>query len=177
MASSQVQTVLCPVCHQADEVKKAPAAYQSGVVRLAPPKEPIAHVGMIRYIIVAFALVGVGVFFILIWSVTDWFRTWPVAVEIVQVALTIIAIVAALVISFIAFQRVVQGDLQTQKLLPAYDEAMEKWRNLYYCKRDNVVFDPQTNKTIADGALRSMLSVDANVAQREESQKAAVSQQ
>ena len=176
MASSQVQTVLCPVCHQADEVKKAPAAYQSGVTRLAPPKEPVAHVGMIRYIIVAFALVGIGAFFILIFSGTS-FDSWPRAVQVVDVAITIIAIIAALVISFLAFQRVVQGDLKTQKFLPAYDEAMEKWNRLYYCKRDNVVFDAQTNKTISDAELRSMLSVESNVAQQEQSQQTAVSHQ
>lgn len=176
MASSQVQKVTCPVCHQADEVQKASVAYQSGVTRLAPPKEPVAHVGMMLYIIVGFALVGFGAFFILVFSGTS-FSSWPAAVQVTDVAITILAIVAALVISFIAFQRVVQGDLKTQKFLPAYDAALEKWNRLYYCKRDNVVFDAQTNKTISDAELRSMLSVESNIAHQEQSQPTAVSRQ
>ena len=176
MASSQVQNVSCPVCHQADQVQTASAAYASGVTRLAPPKEPVAHIGMMRYIIVAFALVGFGAFFILIFSGTS-FDSWPRPVQVIDVVITILAIVAALVISFLAFIRVVQGDEKTQKLLPAYDEAMERWRHLYYCKRDDVVFDAQTNQIIPEAALRSMLSVEANVEHQEQSQQATVSHQ
>lgn len=176
MASSQVQKVTCPVCHQADQVQTASVAYGSGVTRLAPPKEPVAHIGMMKYILVAFALVGFGAFFILIFSGTS-FDSWPRAVQVIDVSITILAIVVALVISFIAFQRVVQGDLKTQKYLPAYDEAMEKWRHLYYCKRDDVVFDAQTNKTISEAELRSILSVEATVEHQEQSQHAAVSHQ
>ncbi len=176
MASSQVQKVLCPVCHQADQVQKASVAYENGVTRLQPPTMPMAHIGMMSYIIIAFGLVAMGAFFILVWSGTS-LGGWPIAVQVTVVALTILAIITALVISFLAFLRVVQGDMKTQKLLPAYDEAMEKWRRLYYCKRDDVVFDPQTNKIISEAELRSMLSVEANVAHQEESPQAAVSHQ
>jgi multisubunit Na+/H+ antiporter MnhC subunit len=162
MASTQSQKVPCPVCHQADQVRKVPTAYESGVARLAPPAMPVAHVRMLPYIVIGFALVSVGVFIVLVWSGTNGYATWPVAVQIVQVTLTILAIVAALVISLWAFLRVVQGDLKTQKYLPAYDRAMEKWSSLYYCKRDDVVFDPQSNKTISDAAFRSMISIEAN---------------
>jgi hypothetical protein len=159
MATTTAQQVLCPVCHQADQVMKAQKAYERGVTRLAPPVMPVARVGMIRFIIAGFALVLIGVFFILIWSGTV-FGGWPMAVQVTQATLTIIAIVAALVLSFIAFQRVVQGDLKSQKYLPAYDEAVEKWSKLSYCKRDDVVFDAQTSKTISDAALRAMLTID-----------------
>jgi len=115
---------------------------------------------MMKYIIVGFALVTVGVFFILIWSGVGGYGGWPIAVQIIQVVLTLVAIVAALVLSFVAFQRVVRGDIQSQKYLPAWDQAMENWRRLYYCKRDNVVFDPQTNKVLSDAAVKSLLSVD-----------------
>jgi hypothetical protein len=38
---------------------------------------------------------------------------------------------------------------------------MDNWNRLRYCGRDNVVFDPQTNKTISEEALISMMSVEA----------------
>jgi amino acid transporter len=171
MATTAAQQVLCPVCHQSDQVMKASKAYESGVTRLAPPVMPVARVGMIRYVIVGFALVTVGVFFILIWSGTNGYGSWPVAVQVIQVVLTILAIVVALVLSLIALLRVVAGDTKTQKYLPAYDEALAKWNSLYYCKRDDVVFDPQTNKTISNAALRDMLTIDTT----KEPQTAAVS--
>jgi len=115
---------------------------------------------MMKYIIAGFVLITVGVFFILIWSGVGGYGGWPIAVQIIQVVLTLVAIVAALVLSFVAFLRVVRGDIQSQKYLPAWDQAMENWRRLYYCKRDNVVFDPQTNKVLSDAAVRSLLSVD-----------------
>ena len=176
MASSQVQKVLCPVCHQADQVQKASVAYENGVTRLQPPTMPMAHIGMMSYIIIAFGLVAMGAFFILVWSGTS-LGGWPIAVQVTVVALTILAIITALVISFFAFIRVVRGDLKTQQYLPAYDKALENWRRLYYCKRDNVVFDAQTNKIISDAELRSMLSVETNVENQEQSQQAAVSHQ
>jgi len=83
---------------------------------------------------------------------------------VTQVVLTILAIVAALVLSFVALRRVVAGDMKSQQYLPAYDEAIAKWNSLYYCKRDDVVFDPQTNKTISDAALRDMLTIDTTSA-------------
>lgn len=160
MATDTVQQVLCPVCHQADQVKRASTAYESGVSRLAPPKMPVANVGMMGYVSVGFFLVLFGVFFIFILSGTNGYGGWPTFVQVIQVALTIAAIVAALVLSLIALLRVVKGDMQSQKYLPAYDEALAKWNSLYYCKRDNVVFDPQTNKTISDAALHDMLTID-----------------
>jgi len=168
MATETAQQVLCPVCHQADQVKKAPAAYESGVARLAPPQMPVANVRMMGFISVGFVLVLVGVFFILVLSGTNGYGGWPGVVQVIQVSLTIAAIVTALVLSYIALQRVVRGDLRSQKYLPAYDEALETWRNLYYCKRDNVVFDPQINKTISDAALHDMLTIDMTMPPREQ---------
>ena len=177
MVTTPAQKVLCPVCHQADQVKKAPAAYESGVTRLAPPTMPVASIRMMGYIIVCSFLVGVGSFFILVLSGTNGYGSWPGVFQVLQVVVTIAAIVTALALSLIALQRVVRGDLKSQKLLPAYDEALENWRRLYYCKRDDVVFDPQTNKTISDASLQSLLSVEEHMQHMEQTQQAAVSHQ
>lgn len=163
MVSSQQRTPPCPVCRQTDQVKRLSVAYEAGVQRFAPPVMPVARVSMMKYIVVGFVLVTFGVFFILIWSGVGGYGGWPLPVQIIQVVLTLVAIVAALVISLIAFLRVVRGDLQSQKYLPAWDQAMENWRRLYYCKRDDVVFDPQTNKTLTDAQVKSLLSVNATV--------------
>jgi hypothetical protein len=177
MVTTPAQKVLCPVCHQADQVKKVPDAYESGVTRLAPPAMPVANVGMMKFVIVGFALVAVGVFFILILSGTNGYGSWPTAVQIIQAVITILAICTALALSLIALLRVVRGDMKSQKLLPAYDEALENWRRLYYCKREDIVFDPQTNKIISDASLKSLISIEENLQHMEQTQRAAVSHQ
>src|SRR5216683_824521 len=83
--------------------------------------------------------------------------------QVLLVVLVIAGIVTTLVLSLVAFLRVVRGDNQTLQYLPAWDEAMANWRSLYYCKRDDVVFDPQTNKVLSDAAVKSMLTVNMSV--------------
>ena len=177
MVTTPAQKVLCPVCHQADQVKKVPAAYESGVSRLAPPTMPVARIQMIGYIIICSLLVGFGSFFILVLSGVNGYGSWPTVVQVIQAVVTILAICAALALSLIALLRVVRGDMKSQKLLPAYDEALENWRRLYYCKREDIVFDSQTNKTISDASLKSLISIEDNLHSMEQTQQAAVSHQ
>lgn len=157
MASSPSQKPLCPVCHRADQVKKLQAAYEAGVERLSPPSMPTGTISMLRYMIVAMLLVGIGVFFIFVFIGSG--GTGDTG-NLIQVILTLLAIVVALVLSLVAFLRVVRGDIDSQQYLPAYDKAMENYSRLYYCARDNVVFDPQTNDIVTDTALKSMLAID-----------------
>jgi hypothetical protein len=163
MVSSRQQIPPCPVCHRNDQVMRLQAASEAGLTRYQPPPMPVATVRMMPYILVGFALVALGSFFILIWSGVGGYGGWPGPVQVIQVVLTIVAIVVALVLSLVAFLRVVQGDLKTQKLLPLWDQAMENWRSLYFCKRDNVVFNPQTNKVLTDAEVKALLSPDSNV--------------
>jgi hypothetical protein len=165
MASPQHKVLPpCPVCQQADQVMPLPAAYESRVEqRFAPPPMPVAKVGMMKYIVVGFFIVLVGSFMILTFAGVGGYGTWHPAVQVALVVLVIAGIITTLVLSFIAFQRIVVGDLKSQQYLPAWDEAMENWRRLYYCKRDDVVFDPQANKTLTDAAVNSLLAVNMAV--------------
>jgi hypothetical protein len=162
--SQQKASPPCPVCQQTDQVMRLSAAYASGAEqRFAPPPMPVAKVGMMKYILVGFALVIVGIFIILTFAGVGGYGSWPQPVQITLVVLVLAGIVTALALSFVAFQRVVRGDLQSQQYLPAWDQAMENWRRLYYCKRDDVVFDPQSHKTLSDAAVRSLLAVNATL--------------
>ena len=149
-------------------------AYETGAEQqFAPPPMPVAKVGMMKSIIVGMAIVFVGSFTIVTFATVGGYGSWPQPVQIVLVAIVIAGIVTALILSFIAFQRVVKGDNQSLQYLPVWDEAMESWRNLYYCRRDDVVFDPQTNKTLSDAAVKSMLTVDTSVPAHSTQQAAA----
>jgi hypothetical protein len=167
----------CPVCQQTDQVLSLQGAYETGVEqRFAPPPMPVAKVGMMKSIIVGFGLVFVGSFIILTFATVGGYGSWPQWVQILLVVLVIAGIVTTLVLSLVAFLRVVRGDNQTLQYLPAWDEAMENWRRLYYCKRDDVVFDPQTNKALTDAAVKSMLTVNMSVP-AQQTQQAATSHQ
>ncbi len=152
--------LVCPVCHQSDQVKKLQAAYAAGVERLAPPTMPSGTFSMMRFTVVGMALVAAGAFTILVFSGSGGLGSWAISLQILDVAIILIAIVSALVLSFVAFQRITRGDLESQKNYPAWDRAMENYRRLYYCARDKVVFDAQQGKVLSDAALASLLSVD-----------------
>ena len=160
MAVAEGQKILCPVCHRADQVQKLQAAYEAGKSRFAPPPMPVKRVSMMRNMAIGMLVVGICIFFILILIGSGSFGPDFSIAELVLVVVTLVGIILALVLSFLAFQRVVQGDLASQKEYPAWDHAMENWNRLYYCSRDNVAFDPQTNKPLSEGALAALLSTE-----------------
>jgi len=171
MASFENSLPACPVCHQSDQVKKLQAAYAAGVERLAPPPMPTGTFSMMRFTVIGMALVAVGVFFILVFSGVGGLGSWGIPLQILDVVLTLIAITAALVLSIIAFLRVGRGDLESQKRYPAWDRAMENYRRLLYCARDNVVFDPQQGKVLSESSLAALLSVDTTPQQSPSAQQ------
>jgi hypothetical protein len=139
------------------------AAYDSGVTQCTPPEMPTKQVYMLRYITLSIFLVAICVFLIIV-LIGGMEANLDQTASIILVSVTLICILLALVLSFIAFQRVVQGDEETRVLLPAWDQAMEKWRSHYYCSRDNVVFNPQTNKVLSKeevGSLRQLVEQEA----------------
>lgn len=153
MVSSRRQLSPCPVCGRADQVRKTQTAYDAGELRIAPPPMPESHVSMIKYICAGMILVGIGVFLVLVILSTDQF-SWP------QVVLTLLCIVVALVLSFLAIRRIGQGDEEARRRYPVWDEAMANWNRLLYCSRDKVVFDPQSKKALSDTAVKALLDMD-----------------
>lgn len=166
VSSVPPQQPLCPVCHRADKVKSLEAAYNSGIERFAPPPMPTRTVGMMKLLSVGMVIVGLCVFFIIVLVGSESFGQAFSVPELILVSLTLICIVAALVLSFIAFTRVQQGDREAEKQYPLWDKALANWGRLRYCSRDDIVFDPETNKTITEEQLNSLIST--NMQQSEE---------
>ncbi len=166
MVSTESQKPLCPVCRQADQVQTLEAAYESGVERFAPPPMPMGRVPMMKYMVIGVGVITICSFLIIVLLGPN----LPDAVRWTQAVATTIAILVVLGLSLVAFIRAVQGDLQSQQLLPAWDRALANWSRLRYCKRDNVVFDPQqaSYKALSDEALDDLLSVKATGGQADE---------
>ncbi len=161
MVANVSQKPSCPVCQRADQVMTLARAYESGISRFAPPPMPVGRVPMIKYMVIGMGIVTVGSFFIIVLLGSG--ERLPEVVRIIQVVITLIGIVVALVLSILAFLRVGRADLNSQQLLPSWDRALENWSRLRYCKRDNIVFDPQqaSPKALSDGELSSLLAVEA----------------
>jgi hypothetical protein len=155
MASAESQKPICPVCQQADQVKTMQAAYSTGVARCAPPDMPTRNVSMMRPLVISGVLVGICVFLIVTF-IGGLENGVPRIIQFILAVITLIFIVSALVNSYMAFQRIVRGDNESAELYPAWDKAMATWRSLYYCSRNDVVFDPKTNKEISDNQLASL---------------------
>ncbi len=165
MATIEAEKPTCPVCHQNDMVMTMEAAYESGVARCAPPDMPTKNIAMMPYIIACGVLVGIFIFLIIVLiggleAVLN--PLWMV----VLVALTFISIVSALVISYTAFQRVVKGDAEATERFPAWDRATAAWNKLRYCKRDDVVFDPEVSKVISNEAVAALRSMEEGNAEK-----------
>ena len=164
MATVDAQTPTCPVCKQADQVKTMQAAYESGVARTAPPDMPTRNIRMMPTILGAGIVVGIFVFLIVVLIGSE--AILPPAVQIVLVVLTLLTIIGALVMSYIAFQRVVKGDAEATERFPAWDQATALWKSLDYCSRDDVVFDPKTNKVIPNDQLAALRSMEQGKAEQ-----------
>jgi hypothetical protein len=172
-ANSNTQKPLCPVCHQADKVQTLQAAYDTGLERFAQPKMPEKTVSMVKYMFTSIVVVGICAFLIivLVGSETGTFSDAFSIPELILVVVIFLAIVSVLVTSYIAFTKVSQGDKESERYYAALDRAMENWNRLRYCGRDDVVFDPQTNKTVSEEALTAMMAVEAKAVDQQISQQ------
>jgi hypothetical protein len=161
MVTRETQLPLCPVCHKADKVKKLETAYNEGLERFAPPPMPGKTVSMMRYMTFCMVLIGLFIFFILVLVGSESFGQGFSFFELALVLGALASIVAALVLSYIAFTKVVRGDQDASKHYAEWDHAMERYGRLRYCSRDNVVFDPQTQRTVSVEELASLISAEA----------------
>ena len=161
MVTRESQLPLCPVCHKADKVKKLETVYNEGIERFAPPPMPGKTVSVVRYMVFSMILVGLFIFFILVLVGSESFGQGFSFVELALVVGATASIVAALILSIVAFTKVGRGDQEASKHYAEWDRAMERYKRLLYCSRDNVIFDPQTQKIVSEEELASLMSAEA----------------
>lgn len=153
MVSSRRQISPCPVCNRTDQVRKMQTAYEAGELHVTPPAMPESHASMMKYIGIGMILVGIAAFLLIIMLSTGSF-------SMIQLVLSLLCIVAALVLSFMAIRHIGQGDEEARRRYPVWDLAMANWTRLRFCTRDKVIFDPQSNKVLSDSAVKTLLDMD-----------------
>ena len=154
MVSPKHQLTICPECEQSDQVKTTKAAYSSGVALAAPPNLPIKKVSMSPAIGPSIVLIGLFAFLLIV-AFGGSGNNLPVPFMWLIVVLALLCIISVLVVSYMAFQRVVHGDNEAALLYPAYDQAMDTWSHLYYCARDKIIFDPEAGKVPSNTELQT----------------------
>jgi hypothetical protein len=140
MASTEHTPPTCPKCQQSDQVKTTKAAYRSGIALAAPPALPTRQVTITPYISACILLIGFFLFLII--ASLGGMNNLPVTFMWPLFILALLCIISVLVVSYISFQRVVHGDNEAALQYPTYDKAIDTWSHLYYCTRDNIIFDP-----------------------------------
>lgn len=163
MPSAENSIPTCPICHRSDLVKTTQAAYASGVSRCAPPEMPTRNISMMPYIGAGVVLIGILVFIITAIVVSGGMAASFMGIFL---SLAVVCIIGVLALSFYAFQRVVNGDVETTLQFPAWDRATATWRSLYYCSRDEVVFDPKAEKVVSNEQLAALHASSQRVEQR-----------
>src|SRR5437588_7101168 len=93
---AEAQKPVCPVCHKADKVKKLEAAYNEGLERFAPPPMPGKTVSMVRYMTFSMILIGLFIFFILVFVGSESFGLGFSLFELALVVGALVCIVASL---------------------------------------------------------------------------------
>ncbi len=176
MVNVDARKPVCPVCHKSDAVKTLQAAYNQGISRFAPPPmpTPTKTFSMLRTMLFSIVIVGICIFAIIIFVGSESFGQSFSIPELLLVLLTLACIVLVLALSYVAFSRVVRGDTEASQRYPEWDRALETWGHLRYCSRDDVVFDPQTNKTVSEEALKSILSSTMGAEKQGPSQSASL---
>lgn len=75
--------------------------------------------------------------------------SFVVIVSLIGVAICALAILAPI--------RVREGNRKYDLEKPIWDRAQERWGRSYYCGRDDIVFDPQTQETCKPEQLQAFL--------------------
>ncbi len=154
------QAPVCPICHQTDEVRTIQAAFDLGVEHLAPPAMPSSNARMMPWIVAGFLIYLAGNFYLFVELAANSHSTWPMYLQIGSAALSMLALIVGLVLSFLAVLRIVRAESEVTARYPAWDRAMDTWSRLHYCLRDNVVIDPQQQRVLSDAEFRVLLSTE-----------------
>jgi hypothetical protein len=155
----------CPMCHQADQVRTLQTAYEAGELRIAPPPMPESKASLRIYLSGGGVLVGIA-FFLSITILATSFFSW------VQMSLILACLVAAVILAFLGIRRISQGDEETRRRYPLWDQAMANWARLRFCAHDQMIFDPQSSNVLSDSAVKNLLDLDRLAEQSSETSAA-----
>lgn len=175
----------CPVCEKDDSIQKVSAVFSGGVqaigletfsesakgvtisrqsVRLAPPGEPKKPAGLHWLLWILGLIIGVvflgGAIAIAITTQASGGEAGILGGLLYGAACGYPAgFVLSLVGLLVLHTSLLRGSkARYTRELPIWQAMMEVWNRLYYCTRDDVVFDPATRETAEPERLAALLA-------------------
>lgn len=64
----------------------------------------------------------------------------------VGLPLIVVWLIILLVIYYVGLSKEIEKQKNLETLLPLWQKSMDKWNNLYYCHKHDIVFDPNTGQ-------------------------------
>ncbi len=175
--------ILCPVCGKDDAIQKVSAIVASGRASgtLSGPSGGAAYVGGKWGITSGYTTLSGGITTELARKLSP--PPQPRAVSLGAVILLIVLggsclfwglsllsdipemagwfILAGVLLIPIAIAAYQSGRARVAEQGPAWEKSMQKWSRLYYCFRDDLVFDPSTGKTCQPESLAEFLKSES----------------
>lgn len=154
-------SIACPRCGRVDRVQRVSAVVSAGIStgiggtrqmlmsqRLAPPEQPMYRSPMRGFPLVLLVLaLALGVAALLV-------PRWFAAVHLPLPALFLTPAVLALVWTLFSSQR---GRARVRWAMPAWERAIARWYELYYCGRDDGVYLPGDNELVSVELMGTVL--------------------
>ncbi|HLV99329.1 MAG TPA: hypothetical protein VKT82_11705 [Ktedonobacterales bacterium] len=154
------QAPACPICQQTDKVRTIQAAFDLGVEPLAPPAMPSSTASMMPWIVTGFFIYLAGNIYLFVELAANSLSSWPFAIQVGSLILSLLGLLVGLVLSYLAVLRVGRADNELMEHYAAWDRAIETWGHLYYCLRDDVVIDLQEHRMLSAAEFRSLLGTE-----------------
>lgn len=137
----QTKTLTCPICHQTASLIRVASLYETAGyqsdTRFAPPTAPRERSFLSLPIAWGTVIETITLLAVLVVCASNHF-------SIIAYFLAVLGISLPLVLSAVAFRRMIINAKRQMPVLRAWEEAMVTWKQLRYCPTDDCIFDPGT---------------------------------
>ncbi|GAC1662858.1 MAG: hypothetical protein PVS3B3_34270 [Ktedonobacteraceae bacterium] len=136
----------CPICQQAASAKRVASLYETARyhtdARFVPPTAPRVRSFLIKPITWGVVIETITLFAVMVICASNHF-------SLVAFWLALAGICVPVILSALAFRRMLTAEKQRASSDYAWDEAMATWSQLLYCTVDDEIFDPTVATTRA----------------------------
>jgi hypothetical protein len=150
------QSVRCPKCDHSDQIRKLSAIERDDagtqtshlVTQLARPRKPqVKASNFTTFLIIGAVILCLGL------NSLNARRS----VGVGPGGFGVVAVIVGLIIFAVALSSNFAEAKKTRSELPAWKNAMGRWEKLYYCARDDIIFDEDDLKPMSVEEMRPYL--------------------
>ncbi|GAC1301942.1 MAG: hypothetical protein NVSMB27_42130 [Ktedonobacteraceae bacterium] len=137
--TSHTHMLACPICHQTASLKRVASLYETaryrGNARFAPPTAPRERSFLTQPITWGVVIETITLLAVMVICASNSF-------SMIAYFLAVLGICLPLVLSAVAFRRMLIHEKRQMPVMRAWEESMITWNQLRYCPTDDCIFDP-----------------------------------